>query len=224
MRLNAFVDGELALAERAEIAARIASDRDFARAHATLARLKACVTEGADQASPIVMNTAARKPARTAVALAAGAAAILLVSIAAWNVMQPRREAAPSIKHDEIIKLAALPVRPVIPDFAAAGLKLSGVNIRRADTVVATYTGPRGCRLELRIRSKDSPAVAGSGSSERDWVVGSLAYQLVAFGMPPTRFAIIAGAAERQTRLLADPANTAPLLREARIAAPPCLG
>ena len=39
--LNALVDGELAPQERAEMAARLAADRDFARAHATLARLKA---------------------------------------------------------------------------------------------------------------------------------------------------------------------------------------
>lgn len=48
VRLNAFVDGELSPADRAAVAARLARDAQFAHAHATLARLKACVHGGAD--------------------------------------------------------------------------------------------------------------------------------------------------------------------------------
>ena len=44
-RLNALIDGELPPAEHAALADRIAAGRDLAHAHATLARLKACIVE-----------------------------------------------------------------------------------------------------------------------------------------------------------------------------------
>lgn len=42
-QLNAMVDGELSPAERSAVADRLASDRNLAGVHATLARLKAAV-------------------------------------------------------------------------------------------------------------------------------------------------------------------------------------
>jgi hypothetical protein len=120
---------------------------------------------------------------------------------------------------------AALPAAPVVPDLAAGGMTLSGVAVRETaatPTLVASYTGPRGCRLELRIQSS-AAASSDDGTARRGWTVGELHYQLVAFGMPDIRFAIIAGAAERQSRLAVDPDGDMGL-REARSAAPPCLG
>jgi hypothetical protein len=90
--------------------------------------------------------------------------------------------------------------------------------------LIAAYSGPRGCRLELRVRSAPAIRDAVEGTSRHAWNVGTLAYELVAFGMPESRFAIIAGAAERLTRLNADPADAEPQLRQARVAAPPCVG
>ena len=52
--LNALVDGELAPQDRAAIAARLAVDRDLARAYATLARLKASIGELAEVSRRLV--------------------------------------------------------------------------------------------------------------------------------------------------------------------------
>lgn len=121
---------------------------------------------------------------------------------------------------------AALPAHPVIPDFGQAGLTLIGVELRRqaaGPVLVAAYTGPRGCRLELRIRGDDA-ASSADGSSRHGWTAAGLSYELVAFGMPATRFALIVGSAERQTRIDSDPGSVDRQLREARSSAPPCVG
>jgi anti-sigma factor RsiW len=228
MRLNAFVDGEASPAERAEIAARIASDRRFARQHALLLRLKAGVAEYAadDAGSAIALATPARRrPAW--LGLGAGMAAAVLLLAGAYLGTHTLRPAPVALDHNAIERLvlqAALPAAPVVPDLAAGGMTLSGVAVREtaaAPMLVASYTGPRGCRLELRIRR--GGAAADEGTARHGWTVGALHYQLVAFGMPDIRFAIIAGAAERQSRLAAEPDGDSGL-QEARSAAPPCAG
>jgi anti-sigma factor RsiW len=228
MRLNAFVDGELAPAERAEIAARIASDRPLARAHATLAHLKACVMEQADASATVAVRIPRRRSRGAALGMGAVAAALLLLIggyLVAHSWRQPRDATTELVAADHLVRRAALPAVPVIPDLDAGGLKLTGVDVRPgapAPALVATYVGPRGCRLELRIRDAAAGPGGAEGTSRRRWTVGSLSYELVAFGMPDIRFAIIAGAAERQTRLNAEPAAE-PQLRQARVVAPPCL-
>jgi len=229
MRLNAFVDGEASPAERAEIAARIASDRGFARQHALLLRLKAGVADYAadDAGSDIALAAPARgRPAW--LGLGAGIAAAVLLLAGAYLGTHPFRPAPVALDHNALERLvlqAALPAAPVVPDLAAGGMTLSGVAVRETaptPTLVASYTGPRGCRLELRIR-RGGGETAEEGTARHGWTVGALHYQLVAFGMPDIRFAIIAGAAERQSRLAADPDGDRGL-QEARSAAPPCAG
>lgn len=231
MRLNAFVDGEASPAERAEIAARIASDRGFARQHALLLRLKAGVAEyAAEDAGPDIALAAAaplRWPAW--LGLGAGMAAAVLLLAGAYFGTHRFRAAPVALDHNAIERLvlqAALPAAPVVPDLAAGGMTLSGVAVREtaaAPALVASYIGPRGCRLELRIQSSGGASSDDDGTARRGWTVGALHYELVAFGMPDIRFAIIAGAAERQSRLAVDPDGDMGL-REARSAAPPCLG
>jgi hypothetical protein len=63
-----------------------------------------------------------------------------------------------------------------------------------------------------------------SGTDRHTWTSGDLVYELVAHGMPKSRFAIIAGAAELQTRAGSDHDRVDRRLREANIAPPPCLG
>lgn len=226
-RLNAFVDGELLPVERAEIAARIASDRNFARAHAALARLKACVMEQADGSGAVAVRIPRRRPWGLVLGMGAAAALLLMaggfLAIDTWRQHDATAELPAT---ERLVRRAALPAVPVIPDLNAGGLKLIGVDVRSAapaPALVATYVGPRGCRLELRIHDAAADRGSAEGTSRRHWTVGSLSYELVAFGMPDIRFAIIAGAAERQTRLNADPAGELQL-RQARIVAPPCLG
>jgi len=231
LRLNALVDGELAPGEHAALAARLVSDREFARAYATLARLKACVVENADAAPTvsITMPAAAKRSWRRPVlqlGAAAAAAGGLMVLFALTN-LPPHRQPAPILMSAQAaITLAALPQTPVIPDLEVAGLRLAGATIDMAGqsrVLVATYLGPRGCRLELRVRPEDSVSLPAEGTDRRAWTVGGLAYELVAYGMPAARFAAISEAAERMTRDSRFPNTVDRRLREARVAAPPCL-
>lgn len=234
-RLNAFIDGEVSPAERAEIAARLASDRGFARSHAVLVRLKAGVAEFADTLVPDEMPAAParrhglrRRLSFTAGIAASAAAVVLLVAGIYFGIKPPRQPDRAFDSHaiERLIVQAALPSLPAVPDLSAGGMTLSGVEVREeADRpmLVATYSGPRGCRLELRVRDRLAGETAGDGTSRHGWTVGKLHYQLVAFGMPEVRFALIAGAAERQSRINAAP-GADDRLREARSAAPPCAG
>jgi anti-sigma factor RsiW len=226
-RLNALIDGELPPAEHAALADRIAAGRDLAHAHATLARLKACIVESAE-GTPVVgivlPSPARRRPMRAAgVALAAAASVLLAVLV--WL---PEREDMPSSLAEiaPVITLAALPDTPVIPDLAVAGLKLMGGEVERAGgtaVLVVAYRGPRGCRLELRVRPAGADVPPTVGTSRKTWTAGDLAYELVAFGMPAARFAAVAAAAQTATRGPI-PKDADRRLREANLQAPPCTG
>ena len=231
-RLNAFIDGEVSPAERAEIAARLASDRAFARSHAVLVRLKAGVSEFADAGIsheiPIAPARRYSLPRRLSLAAASAAAVVLLAAGAYFGIKESRQPDRAFDSHaiERLIVQAALPSLPAVPDLSAGGMTLSGVEVREETgrpMLVATYSGPRGCRLELRVRDRLAGETASDGTSRHGWSVGKLHYQLVAFGMPEVRFALIAGAAERQSRLDAAP-GADDRLREARSAAPPCVG
>jgi len=227
--LNAFVDGELSPAERADIADRIRAEPDIARAHATLMRLKASIAASAD-ATPPVTIVAARKTPRQVANLAVrgflACAAILSVLFTATHFLAERGR-APFTARDAMVTLAALPADPVIPDLEMGGLTLVDVKIESVGgtrLLVASYRGPHGCLLDLRVSPLGSAVSAGAGSSRHSWKVGPLAYELLAHGMPGGRFAIIADAAERETRDGTDPGAVRGRLREARAAAPPCAG
>ncbi|MDO8874536.1 MAG: hypothetical protein Q8M24_19505 [Pseudolabrys sp.] len=226
-RLNALIDGELPPAEHAALADRIAAGRDLAQAHATLARLKACIVASADQAPAGGFDIAIPK-AKSRLLPALGIAAAAAVVLAAVSLypegptdQASRREIAP------FVTLASLPAAPVIPDLTHAGLNLVGGEVERPGqtaVLVAAYRGPRGCRLELRVRPVAVAMAATVGTSRAAWTAGDLAYELVAFGMPSGRFAAVAAAAEAATRAGVLPDNAATRLREASLSAPPCTG
>lgn len=223
-RLNALIDGELPPAEHAALASRIVAERDLAHAHATLARLKATIVESAEQTpvDGIVLPRAARK--RNWPLAAAGAlAATLLVATFVWKPWE--RPAEPlSAEIASFITLAALPAAPVIPDLGNAGLKLVGGEVEHAggtSMLVAAYRGPRGCRVELRVRPASAAVPPTGGTTRQAWTSGALSYELVAFGMPVQRFAAVVMAAQAATRGGA-PDDT--LVREASLQAPPCTG
>jgi hypothetical protein len=227
-RLNAFVDGELAPSERAAVAAWIAADRDLARAHATLARLKACIGESADATPPVAVAAARKRTLGVARGLGLTALAAC-TAIALYAAINPgsQRKSAPLVARDAVVTLAALPASPVIPNLDVAGLTLEDVEVGRVGDVrllVASYRGPHGCRLELNVRAASTTTPPSAGTSRHGWEVGDLAYELVAHGMPGWRFAVIADAAERETREGRTPDAVGRRLREARAAAPPCAG
>lgn len=224
--LNAFVDGELSPDEHARIAARIAVEPALARAHATLAQLRAGIADFAATVEPPVVPVQRRT--RWPAAAAAAAIAALLAGVALVYVQSARSIWVATVTgaHDEAVQLVAAGSKPMIPDLSTAGLILVRVD-RGADSVidhlVAIYTGPRGCRLELHVRPVGSaPIVAPQSTHRHEWADGASVYELLAFGMPLRRFAVIAEAAERQTRALAGPDQHR--LREARRSAPPCVG
>jgi anti-sigma factor RsiW len=225
-RLNALVDGELDPAERAAMAARLAAERDLARAHATLAQLKATVSELAEtEPAPPASAVRTKRFGASAKGMAAmlGALAILALLVPIFMSATDSDPVAESAH--TTITLAALPANPVIPDLGNAGLRLAGLAMTppsEPPALVATYQGPRGCRLELRVRPADGTIAPVSGVDRRAWTVGDLAYELVSFGLPAERFAVTSAAAERATRHGEAPGD-GKVLREASTRSRPCL-
>jgi anti-sigma factor RsiW len=224
-RINALIDGELPPAEHAALAMHIAAGRDLAHAHATLARLKAAVVESAEQTpvDGIVLPPRAARKRLWPLAAAGALAATVLAAAFVWKPWERPAEPA-SAEIARVITLAALPAAPVIPDLDNAGLKLVGGEVEHAGgnaVLVAAYRGPRGCRVELRIWPSAAVIPPTGGTSRQTWTAGSLAYELVAFGMPAQRFTAVAMAAQAATR-----GNTPQdaLVREASLQAPPCTG
>jgi hypothetical protein len=223
-RLNALVDGELGAAERAEIAARLAVDRELASAFATLARLKAVAGETATGLAPIMLPPPRRPVRRVRGASIAAAVALLALGagLFAWNSDQHETGAEGPTE----VQLASLPSGTTIPRLESAGLKLANLafNPGNVPLFAASYRGPHGCRLDLRAWPVGAVAEPGSGTSVYRWSTDKLEYELSAHGMPDWRFRIIADGAEQQTRLGADPAQSDRRLREANRGAPKCLG
>lgn len=227
-KLNALVDGELAPAERAEIAARLVVDRELASAYATLARLKATVAENTADCPPIVLRQP-RWPLlrRRAAAIAAGAMLVAGVGLFAWtSEWFDDGGTLPTAEGPTAVTLASLPSGTTIPRLDTAGLKLIRLafNPGSVPLFTASYRGPHGCRLDLRAWPVGADATPASGTSLRQWVAGDLVYELTAHGMPDWRFKIIADGAEQQTRTNADPGRVDRKLREANRGAPKCLG
>ena len=227
-RLNALVDGELAATERATIAARLAVDRDLASAYATLARLKAATAETAEDCPTIVLRRPWWLTARRHVA--AVAACIVLVLGGSLLMKQgwlaEESQVAGTAEGPTEITLASLPAGTTIPRLDTAGLKLINLafNPGSVPLFAATYRGPHGCRLDLRGWPVDADAPPAFGTSLHRWIVGTLAYELTAHGMPDWRFRLIADAAEQQTRAGSDPDRIDRRLREADRGVAPCLG
>jgi hypothetical protein len=225
LRLNALVDGELAPAERAQLAARLATDRDLAHAYATLARLKAVIGEGADATPEISLPSPQRRVWPRVAAAAAALAAVIAVALFAANGFLTRNADVPN-EAPTAITLASLPAGTTIPRLDTAGLKLVSlvINPGTVPLFTATYRGPHGCRLDLRAWPVGEPPPPLAGTSHHRWTVGDLTYELVAHGMPVWRFDVIADASELQTRLNGDHHYINRRLRQAEYGAPPCAG
>ncbi len=222
--LNALVDGELSPAEHAAAAARLRTDKEFARAYATLARLKAFVAEIADEDEAPRIELAAPAPKRRRlVAARAAAAAILLVIV--LLPLERRDPVQMTRSAPEKVVAVAFAGEAVIPDLTAAGLKLARTVVSTsggAQSLVATYLGPRGCRLELWVGNAASKSASPAGTERRSWQVGDLVYELIAFGMPASRFGKVAAFAEKATRATVPP-DDAERLIQARVKRPPCV-
>lgn len=227
--LNALVDGELSPADQAAAAARLVSDREFARAYATLSKLKASVadTTGEGLSKPISI---AVPPARRNWLPYAAAASMAAVAILGSAALLLQQKVPPAVQETSIpaapVMPAAFAADPVIPDLSTAGLQLARTVVNSdagAQALVATYVGPRGCRLELWVGNVKAPAGGAGATARRAWRVGGLAYELVAYGMPSERFEKVAAAAEEATRATTLPEEPDQRLIQARVASAPCL-
>lgn len=225
--LNALADGELSPAEQAAAAARLRNDKEFARAYATLTKLKAAVAEDMDADDLPPIRAAMSRPPRRWIAYGIAASLALIFGAAALSLLPPRTTMPARSSAD--IAGAPIPVTfagdPVIPDFSSAGLQLSRTVVRTSagmQSLVATYLGPRGCRLELWISNARVPDASPDGTRRKSWQVDGLVYELVAFGMPAARFSKVAAFAERETRATRLPDDGEPLI-QARVPRPPCI-
>jgi anti-sigma factor RsiW len=224
--LNALVDGELGPAEQAAAAARLASDREFARAYATLTRLKAGIAEIAEDPAglAIQLTPPAKRRVPAIVVPAALAAAVAVFAFVPLLAPSPEPRPVPVAPAKEVIAVS-FAIDPVIPDLTPAGLKLARTVVSTnsgTQALVATYLGPRGCRLELWVSNASASARATGGTERRSWRVDGLIYELIAFGMPSSRFQKVAAAAEKATRATTLP-NDSDRLIQARISRPPCV-
>jgi hypothetical protein len=226
-RLNAMVDGELSPAERSAVADRLASDRNLAGVHATLARLKAAVGGLAADAPAFHLPVQEERRWRRAGLVAASIAAVAALSAAAWLNLPAQQPSHSSVSEQAtIVSFPALPPGVAVPRLDMAGLKLTGVSVvpTPAHLVTATYRGPHGCRLDLRAAPAGTAMPYLAGNRHRRWQVGDISYDLVAHGMPAARFDLIAEAAEWQTRQVQDPRRIDHPLRQAGLNPPPCVG
>jgi len=248
--LNAYVDGELDPARRAEIAERIARDPALARQAAALAGVKASLAEPANVPAFDFGPPAAASRRRRRWLTAAAAAVAILAASAFWATQyvqtDPAWLTAAATAHDSLAaqqtdasrdaeRIAATAgFRPYIPDLAAAKLRLAAAAPLSVNGysggLALQYTGTRGCRVTY-------VAFPGAGISlgerlERieigdltgyGWRVGAVGYALLAESMDPDRLAVIAAnvhAASRLYRPFDDAARTQ--LAQSRAASRPC--
>jgi hypothetical protein len=152
------------------------------------------------------------------------AAAVAAVAFMPLFVPSPTGLPATVVPAKEVIAVS-FAIDPVIPDLTPAGLKLARTVVSTnagAQALVATYLGPRGCRLELWVSNAATSARTPIGTERRNWRVDGLVYELIAFGMPSSRFQKVAAAAEKATRATTLP-NDSDRMIQARISRPPCV-
>ncbi len=253
-RLNAYVDGELPTGEASAVAALVAESREVAEMVAALSRLKAAVQEGfaPDPLElPEVPRPAGRLPAIAAclafLVFLAGTAVTHLASLPgkpswmaqAWVLHEAWRgqaagggdQARPGAFLTAVSGFAA---GITVPDLSAARLRL--VRARAADGPAGAqalhlgYEGSRGCRISLFLVAPFRtlpPRLTDYGDGTAlayGWRVGGAGHLLLARGMDPERFRLIAESVHRAT-LEAAPfdAETRNALARSREESRPCL-
>jgi anti-sigma factor RsiW len=183
--LNAYVDGELAPAEAAEVARAVAGDPLLAHQVATLTRLKAAVVESIELPE-LDLPAAAPRVARRNWALAASLAFLLIGGSvllsraydlpaaadwlapawrahAAWSLPEGGGSAEGDSRSRLMLQAASFQRvdRAFVPDLTAAKLFVTHISQRddllgRAALVVG-YAGTRGCKVTLVVAAAAAP-------------------------------------------------------------------
>lgn len=233
-KLNAYVDDELSVKEKAAVAEDIAAHPELARGVAVLQALKAELAEF-PQNEPANGTRPGGGPLPSSLPrwLSAACVAVLLVggALLAERLFQPGQdpllaqhrawaETEPSIS-------VATPDAGVIsaffgsqlPSLEPFGLRLSTVNLtvlEEGDEILhAGYIGRRGCRVSLflvPVGGEASRLGGLKGFLHAEGDAGRWTYHLLAQDMNAARFALIAQALEEQLRLLV------PLTEDSRVA------
>jgi hypothetical protein len=243
--LNAYVDGELNAGDSARVARAIAHDGELARRVAVLTKLRSTLKDSVQApAMRLPKVTAARRGLW--ISLAAAVALLMVVSglilvlgferakepvwlARAWTVHDgwtPGESDEPAVG-----PIAADPTR-FVPDLSDAKLRVATVRLSRSakryDSNLIGYAGTRGCKVSL-IRSR-APQDMPEGLSAYHqglrlayaWRVGGLGHVLLAEGMDPGRFQLIAETVRDVTvkRLQPDPRTRVALYRSRAESAP----
>jgi hypothetical protein len=238
-RLNAFADGELAVADQREVAALLGASPPAAQALRGIIGLK-------EQLRTLPMGDAppfprAKAPPQRRYRNLVAAVAVVLVAGAALFALGPAgspagdRFLATALaaheRHADILpNETAMQVSsdPIASELARLGLRPAWRSAVAEGEEHAGFTGARGCRLSLHVTTQLQPERPPGGTETPHalarWNTDGKSYLLIATGMPAARFAIMAGFLRDLTTHPGpgiEPLRTA--LRQDWSAAPSCL-
>lgn len=216
--LNAYVDGELDPRATARVAAAIADDAGLARQVAALAQLRSALREGI--AAPEISLPPSPAPRRRHPLTVAALAAVLVVAAVLAGQILNAPTGSPSwpdqlrAQHGSWTADTTAPTLAdhaglIIPDLSASKLRLAAYRQvqasdgRRIDLV--GYLGSRGCRVTLMAfaaATGDPEGLEPRHDGPRllyVWRIGETGYAILADGMDPNRFLLIAETARDAT-------------------------
>lgn len=238
-KLNAFADGELAPAEQRAMAQRLATSPEAAETLRGIVRLKQELQGLSDDDTPPLPSVPT--PSRAGWRRVAAIAAVLLVTVAvALTPMLLRQDASESFlaaslaAHEQFAATSAQTVVTIAPaaagsassELARLGLQPVWQATSATGQVRVGFVGLRGCRLSLHVspHTEPAPPLDQSTGTLAGWSAGGHGYLLIATGMPPARFEMIAGFLRALT---SEPADRVALMRTALLngwpSAQPCL-
>lgn len=237
-RLNALADGELAPAEQRAMAEQLATSPETAERLRGIVRLKQEL-QGlpAGDAPPLPSLPAPSRPGwRRVAAIAAVLLVTAAVALAPMLLQQDASEsflAASLAAHEQfattspqpVVTIAPAAASPVTSELARLGLQPVWQATSATGQVRVGFVGLRGCRLSLHVSPHTEPAPSDqSAGTLAGWSAGGQGYLLIATGMPPARFEMIAGFLRALT---SEPADRVAPMRTALLngwpSAQPCL-
>ncbi len=238
--LGAYVDGELDVDERAQIAEAVARDPEVARQVMVLSRLKSAVSVVPDEETITLPDEPAR--GRWMYGIAAALLTVMIGASAYWFAISnnpggnedvdvasaAHQSWSPTGQGETIDRGVVLAAARAnfhhiyVPDLRAAKLQLVHLATRNAQgrpVLVAGYLGSRGCRVTL-VAQEDGPGVDGGeldfqqtgGVISARWRIGSTSYAMLAKGMAEPRFRLMA------TSVFDASIKAAPMSRKIRVA------
>ena len=251
-RLNALIDGELTSKERAELLDAVAAEPALARELSALGKLKAAV-EDSVETPDIALPARSRNMKRLRLPALALAASLVLAAVVglswylfghgstlggvpvAWAVEAHRSWNLSAPKSESPVLLRSVGVRAdaYVPDLSAARLSIAHVGSRPTanggKALMVGYRGTRGCKVTLLVASAPAGMTRKPVSFTFEqvravaWAANNLGYIVLAEGMAPARFSLIAESI-RQASLKHLPLDqrTRTALAQSCAASPPC--